>query len=155
MARRLDQYDEAMPAQPDWTGDDEAMCRWCFAMLEKQLEEKDVLNDELLRENRAYVQAWVAFQQGNPAPMRELYPHLAEFIHPPPPQRGQHRRPEAQTKEFALDLVKRVKALWRTHYGRRKRGRDDGIKAHAIVARFMNIEDEDQVAEWVRRSYKT
>ncbi len=142
--------DEAMPAQPDWTGDDKAMCRWCFAMLEKQLEEKDDHDKEWVRANRTYVQAWVAFGQGNPAPMRELYPDLAEIIHPPPPQRGQHRRPETQQKEFALDLVKRVKGLWRTHYGRRKRGRDDGITANGIVASFMNI-DEDQVDLWVRK----
>ena len=142
--------DEAMPPQPDWAGDDEAMCRWCFAMLEKQLEAKDDHDKEWVRANRSYVQAWVAFQQGNPAPMRELHPHLAEIINLPKKQRGQHMRSEAQTKEFVLDLVKRVKALWRKHYGRRKRGRDDGITANGIVASFMNI-DEEQVELWVRK----
>jgi hypothetical protein len=142
--------DLPMPPQPAWTGDDEAMYRWCFAMLEKELEEKDVHDEEWIRENNAYVRACVAFQQGNPAPMRELYPHLAEFIHPPPPQRGQHRRPETQTKEFALDLVKRVNALWRKHYGRGQRRQSDGIGAIAIVSRYLDL-DETKVGEWVRK----
>ena len=44
-------------------------------------------------------------RQGNPVPLRQLYPHLAEFIHPPPLKHG-HRRPKARKPtcaEFAAE----------------------------------------------------
>ena len=138
---------------PPWSGNDEAMYRWCDEMLQEQIEKE-------LSANATKFPTWEALmadeaialhmaRDGQLEPLRKLYPHLAPFLHPPS-KRGKYRRDETQLKRAALDLVKRVKALWRIHYGRRKRGSGDGISANEIAARYLGL-DEDQVALWVRK----
>ena len=143
-----------MPDLPPWSGDDEAMYQWCVAMIKAQWEEEranfsgPIVGPVKYREMIAIAHARV----GDLWLLRRIYPQLAEFLHPPKLPRGKHDRRAPQFvahKAQALDTVKRVKALWRKHYRRRKRGRYDGITAIEIAARYCH-EDPERVARWVR-----
>jgi hypothetical protein len=80
-------------------------------------------------------------------PLRDLYPHLAPFLHPPKGTRGKYFRPRDKAKgkaERAAQDVRRIRAIWKKHYGRQNRGRDD-ISAVEIAAEFWEI-SPDEVA---------
>ena len=94
------------------------------------LDEVDERRDWSLITTSAHTQrAWrldrakAAARQGKLNPLRRLYPEIAEFIHAPRRKRGEHRMVvdcgcTHERLQLALDDVKRIRRLWRAHFGR-------------------------------------
>ena len=89
-------------------------------------------------------------RQGDLAPLRQLFPQIAEFIAVPKRPRGQRRSyPRDPIKAIKLygqeplvDDVKRVRALWKRYYKPSKRRSTDGATAEEIVARRYGCTEE-------------
>ena len=80
-------------------------------------------------------------------PLRAMYPPLALFLQPPKGRRGMYRRSRPKAKvqaELAAGDVHRIRAIWKKHYGRQNRGRDD-ISAEAIAAEFHGLSEDEVV----------
>lgn len=126
---------------PPWSGDDEDMYQWCIAQIEaQQKEERANYSGPYMdpKEGRKLIAIEYA-RYGDMWLLHQVYPELVEFLHPPKLPSGKHVRhaPQFLThKAQVLDTVKRVKALWRKHYGKKQRKRDDGIKATEIAALY-------------------
>jgi hypothetical protein len=61
-------------------------------------------------------------EQGDIEPLRELNPHLARFLHLPKLKRGEHFIDPARIRlKRARDDVRRIRAIWREHYGKTNR----------------------------------
>lgn len=84
------------------------------------------------------------------APLRSKYPHLALYLHlPPTPTRGKgERKPpsfnplDAIVKLAAAD-VRQIKAIWKTHYGKFYRRRDQESAEEIAAQRWGGIAGED------------
>lgn len=153
---------------PPWSGNDRAMYNWCIAMLEAQdWKETDrlwAIMNARSRDPAVHKQylEWLESEEfaikrareGDPTLLRKRYPQLAEFLHPAKRPKGRPAtRPVNRLMDdraVALDYLKRIKKLWRTHYGRKKRIREDGITADEIVAEYMGIPLE-RLKNWGKR----
>jgi hypothetical protein len=124
------------------------MVEWMFAKLDghfaRELNRASRYNGdvrELLRCARLQ-SAVEAARSGDVAPLRNLHPEIAEFIHPPKLGRGEKypRRPEFDRVRAAKVAVPIVQAIWRQYYdGRWKRRRDDGPSAAEIAAQYYGV----------------
>jgi hypothetical protein len=143
---------------PPWRGDDEAMYRWCRTMLDHQLDEavwatKDDDKGLLQWLDTDEPAIWSAYR-GAMEPLRRRLPHLAPFLHPEKHGRGLQPRFEDQWEQPALDIVRRVKRLWRDYYDdRQRRRRDDGISAVEVAGRYLGL-DPEAVDKWLKKSFR-
>jgi hypothetical protein len=155
------------PALPPWIAtckrEREAMIKWVLNRLDMQMAERTALEPSDDRHINLYTvhqsprarleRAKRLARAGNVAPLQRLYPELAEFIHPPKRKRGQRRSYRDETALFERDGlsavvedVKRIRALWRQHYGLWKRRRDE-VSAEKIAGlRHDMSEDEVRAA---------
>ncbi len=90
---------------------------------------------------------------GNLAPLRRLFPELAKFLHEPPRKRGQHRRTQTAAPVVAKRWVtqsslaqavadrRRIPQLWREHFGKTYRGKEQPTAAE-IAARRNGVTDQ-------------
>jgi hypothetical protein len=64
---------------------------------------------------------------GRPESLRKLYPEFADCIFSPKLRRGQKwAKPKPlQVADHAADFTRRIRALWVSHYGTKRRTRDD------------------------------
>jgi hypothetical protein len=80
-------------------------------------------------------------ERGNIKPLRDVYPHLAPFLHLPKRKRGQ-RFPKVNNKLMnAVADVSRIRGLWKRHFGRVKRQRDE-LSAEEIAAERYKLDVE-------------
>ncbi len=134
------------PPLPSWH-DDDAMKAWLNTMLDRMFDvmwweiclvhiPPEVLAESA--ERRPIEEA----ERGNINPLRDAYPHLTPFLHPPKRRRGQ-RLPKAKPKglEAAVADVSRIRDLWRQHFGRVKR-RQGELSAEEIAAERNKLEFE-------------
>jgi hypothetical protein len=108
-----------------------------MAMVETQQRQKNFDEKEC--------RAWIAeygpeidqAEHGNIEPLRKQLPALAKFLHLPKRKRGQRfqkLRIRPDLVRLAVDDVKRIRALWLKHYGKKNRHADDGLSAEQIAA---------------------
>ena len=142
--------------RPPWSGDDEAMYRWCETLIARQIEQE--LHSPKSHDVHAQWMQWLGSDEpaiwsarnGDMTPLRKKYPQLAEFLHPP--QDSRHRRyPPLPMKKAALDLVRRVRLLWSKYYKRQRRRRGDGITTEEIAARYLGI-SQRQMHYWTKNA---
>jgi hypothetical protein len=93
---------------------------------------------------------------GEVAPLRKLFPEVAETFVPPPRWRQRHRQRDHATKRQLLRLavrdVHRIRALLRGHFdGRWKRGRFTPPTV-ARLAALRNGIDEDKLEDAILKS---
>jgi hypothetical protein len=132
------------PLLPKWR-DNNAMKAWVNTMLDRIF---DVIWWEVCLEPFAYHDehcvtcALKEAERGNIKPLRDAYPHLTPFLHPPKRRRGQ-RLPKAKPKglEAAVADVSRIRDLWRQHFGRVKR-RQGELSAEEIAAERNKLDVE-------------
>jgi hypothetical protein len=80
-----------------------------------------------------------AARLGEIEPLRQRYPHIAEFIHlPRTGRRGKYprRRGQTPTIDFLVEDAAFIKRFWREVYGRKNRKRDENLSAEMIVAEY-------------------
>jgi hypothetical protein len=140
--------------------DDPALLeRWTNAQLDRLDAEDELAARAQLREmivsappslhHDHLAEALAAAQAGNINPLRGLYPHLADFLQAPPRGRGKHGRDlwgaymKARAVSMTIDDVKRIRRLWREHFGRAYRTVDP--TADAIAARRNDLFREEFV----------
>jgi hypothetical protein len=117
--------------------DAQEMIKWVNGELD-QMEEKRKrflrYGDEhsgLITEERAIEQGY----NGNIEPLRQMYPDLAMFLHPPKLKRGRPSKGNEgdAVKDAALD-VKAIRKLWKKHFKKRNRPLKDRVTAEQIAA---------------------
>lgn len=132
------------PPLPKWR-DNDAMKAWVITILKRM---DDVSFWEVLLEPLAYHDehcvtcALKEAKRGNIEPLRDVYPDLVPFLHPPKRRRGQ-RFPKAKPYRLqcAVADVSRIRDLWRRHFGRVKR-RHDELSAEEIAAERHKVDVE-------------
>jgi hypothetical protein len=151
------------------------MIEWCHAelvALDNQLhpdsERTWELSPEALRQNwlrQRLERAKAAARDGDVAPLRELYPEIAEFIYPYRRKQGErrsYRKPgwnvwEEYGREglldAAIDDVRQLRTkIWPRHYGRSKRRINDGPSAEAIAGELRGLSEDEVKAAIKARS---
>jgi hypothetical protein len=136
---------------PPWTDDDDTMFKW--------------LVDQLFLQGMAEFEAWeslgtrerlkIALQaawRGYIEPLRDLYPDLAPFLHLPKLGPGQ-KFPKATRVQLAVADVPRIQQLWRTHYGKRNRRKDE-TSAAEFAARLWDVSEDDIIRRVTKPSGK-
>jgi hypothetical protein len=95
-------------------------------------------------------------RHGNIGPLREFIrkrdPKLAEFINLPKRKKGV-RFPKDKSSDkvdLAVADVGRIRSLWKKHFGRLKRPKNDPLAAEQIAADWWDVEVED-VIERIRK----
>jgi hypothetical protein len=115
------------------------MTRWVNEELDRMTWEetrKDLAGENALTPLEYKSWAIERAKDGNIYPLRDIYPDLAPFLHPPKLKRGQ-RFPKYvgyDPLQAAAKDVKRIRALWQKHYGKKNRPRDDPLTAEGIAA---------------------
>lgn len=130
------------PPLPNWH-DNEAMKAWLNTMLDAI---EDVIWFEVCLAPLSYHDehcvtcALKEAKQGNIKPLRNAYPHLAPFLHPPKRRRGQ-RLPKAKPRALAHAVtdVSSIRDLWRRHFRRVKRRRGE-LSAEEIAAERWKVD---------------
>ena len=142
---------------PPFSGENEAMYQWSVEQFTPLIENGLLWDPEHTDDpiRRAWLESDEPAKQkarmGDMTLLRQRYPHLAEFLHPPKYGRGEHPRPIDDNEILAVELVRRVRANWQWHYQRQNRHRGD-ITAEEIVARYLDV-DVDKVLRWVAKNY--
>jgi hypothetical protein len=134
---------------PPWTGDDRAMLRWLserlFAMADVEM------GQEAKRENDDPLAHAIRFAKcGVIGPLRELYPDIAEFINLPRRGRGERFSnlfADNNPILYAALDTRRIRALWKRFYGRRRSGHHQGDKSAEWFAAQLWTGSEDQDGE--------
>src|SRR6266567_2021930 len=86
---------------------------------------------------------------GKIEPLRERYPHIAQFIHlPREGRRGKYPRRSSGTIKSVEAAVEAAAFVRREVYGRRNRRRDDVMSAEAVVARYYKDMGYAEVTEY-------
>ena len=85
--------------------------------------------------------------KGNMEPLRKLFPGLARFLHRPKQERGKRfpRNKEGDPVTAAASDVKTIRKLWKTHYGKRNRPKNDSVTAEQIAADRHGVVDVEEV----------
>jgi hypothetical protein len=140
---------------PPWTGDELAMLKWLDPLLDGRLNAAlHIRMSEWLVEaqdaERAtpYEQAKYLATQGNIEPLREYLaqchndPDLKRFINLPELRVGQNWRrarnvgQHLQPPEIA-EWAREIRAIWRDHFGKKQRGRDEWTAEEFAFALFI------------------
>jgi hypothetical protein len=135
------------------------MIWWVNGELDQMIVEK--MRKDLSGENALTpleFRSWAIEQakRGNIYPLRDVYPDLAPFLHPPKLKRGQRFQNDVgyhPVQEAAKD-VKRIRALWQKHYGRKNRPIGDPLAAERIAAARHEIPVEAVVSKMKKSSGK-
>jgi hypothetical protein len=107
-------------------------------------ERLDELNEADFNEgcnNAQQFEAWLATggreidaaDHGNIEPLRKRLPQIARFLTAPLPRKRKKRQMLSPAAVAALN-VKRIRHLWKKHYKRKNRRKDDGPSAIEIAA---------------------
>jgi hypothetical protein len=148
---------DSVPPLPPWSSRNERerkwMVQWSLDRLEEPrkgqaIDDGDYHFAPVVKFNtkEAYHEAVRLAHRGDVEPLRRLigmvFPEICEFIQPLPRVQGQ-RPPHADPfRHFVdsqiVDDVKRLREIWKAHFGRFKRRPDDGCSAEYIVALRWN-----------------
>jgi hypothetical protein len=87
-------------------------------------------------------------EKGNMEPLRRLLPGLARFLHRPKQKRGKRfpKDKEGDPVTAAASDVKTIRKLWKTHYGKMNRPKNDPITAEQIAADRHGVDVEEVVS---------
>lgn len=157
-------------ARPPWTGDDEAMTRWLMHRLNERLREDQVgfkawqmspegqtAEAEQMARDNSVGPAILAAENGDIEPLRKMFPLLAPYLYPPKRKRGgQSSAPLAglQTKlVYAVVQVPRIRALWRQHYDKKNRRKDE-TSAEWFAARLWGVTEDEVIAVSKDKRYR-
>jgi excisionase family DNA binding protein len=144
-------------SQPPWTGDELAMLQWLEPLLDERLWATlhAGMSEWLAKAHGAeraapYAQAKYMATQGSIEPLREYLakyhkdPDLTQFINLPRLNVGQNWRPRriAKPKQRLQPLeiaewAREIRAIWRDHFGRKRRGRDEWTPEEFAYALFF------------------
>ena len=121
--------------------DNVGMRRWVFRTLAAEDDDLATAQNvqkarELLRSKKfALEQA----DKGDVEPLRRKYPDLAKFIHPPKRKRGQRDFQPNDGLQVGIQIVRRIRKLWRENYGtdRRKVGQ---VTAIELAAEYCGVD---------------
>jgi len=89
-----------------------------------------------------------AAEESNIEPLREMYPHLEDYLNLPKRKRGQRYLMSNENLISAVSDVPRIRDLWKKHFGRVKR-RCGELSAEEIAAKRWGV-DEDAVFSAVK-----
>jgi hypothetical protein len=142
-----------MSKLPPWTGDDAAMSRWLEHELDGLIRKEDGAR---ARARRALPLSFpedsdegaiAAAERGEIGPLRMRYPKLARFLQVPARQRGQHypkdtRQPHDERLALAVLEVRRIRAIWQKHFGKKNRRRGEKSAEWFAAERWRCTEDE-------------
>jgi hypothetical protein len=107
------------------------MRRWLSDQLAQQL---DVITPAMVQAMTPnYLREWnekyrtQQARNGNPEPLRKLYPQIADCIFSPPLKQGKTypRQPEFDVAKVATRLTRSIRALWLAQYNKKHRERDE------------------------------
>lgn len=95
--------------------------------LEEKIDEQNAL--EIRRSGGSVsVEDWckALARTGELGPLKEQFPHVAEFIAEPARKRGEKRWKASKFSiaKLAADFARRIRRLWWDHHGRKNRSRD-------------------------------
>jgi len=155
---------DALPSLPPWRSRNERerkwMVQWSLDRLEEPRKGQTINDDDYpfaqvvkVSEKLAYHSAVLQAHQGDVQPLRRLigmvFPEICEFIQPLSRVQGQRLPYANRFRHFAdaqiVEDVKRLREIWKTHFGMFKRRPDDGYSAEYIVAlRWKLFEGEGE-----------
>lgn len=99
-----------------------------------------------------------AAERGDIEPLRSrlkaINPRIAKFVNLPRRNRGKRWpkvRLDTNKRLAVVEDIRRIRALWILHYGKKNRRADDGPSAEAIAAKRWGVK-EDDVLQWLKKS---
>jgi hypothetical protein len=158
---------------PPWKGDREAMIEFVIGEFWRRDQDANAMIDQWdgtfppaasEQCRKALSEAMRQANRDNLEPLRRLIsaavvavvgddPGIAKFINAPPRRRYQHRPrgepfdwkqwADASRKDQAVDAVKKIREIWRVHYGRRKRHREDRPSAEEIAGLILGFTEAE------------
>jgi hypothetical protein len=86
--------------------------------------------------------------KGNMEPLRRLLPGLARFLHRPKQERGKRfpRDKDGDPVAAAARDTRTIRKLWKTHYGKTNRPKNDPITAEQIAADRHGVDVEKVIS---------
>jgi hypothetical protein len=158
---------------PPWKGDREAMIEFVIGEYWRRDQDANAMIDQwdgtfppvpLEQHRKALSEAMRQASRDNLEPLRRLIaaavvavagddPGIAKFINAPPPRRYQHRRrgkpfdweqwADASRKNQAVEAVNKIREIWRDHYGKWKRHREDKLSAEEIAGLIFGLTEAE------------
>jgi hypothetical protein len=106
--------------------------------------------ENVLQSDERYVKAQAIEQadKGNMEPLRRLHPEYARFLCRPTQERGKRFPKDGSNDPVrrAADDVPLIRSLWKQHYGKKNRPKNDPVTAEQIAADRWKVDVETVIS---------